>query len=85
MINTADHTFSADLIAGTLACDREPPETFTQDRDHMYRSLHQAMLNDRPGPCSAPEAEGVMAMIAAAETAAETGTWVTRAESVRHG
>jgi predicted dehydrogenase len=79
VINTADHTFAADLIAGTLTCDRAPPETVTQERDQMYRSLHRAMLNGLPGPCQAGEAMQVMAMIAAAESAITTGTWVAAA------
>jgi predicted dehydrogenase len=73
VINTADHTFSADLIAGTLARDHAPPETFPQERDDMYRALHRAVLADHPGPCDAAEAAQVMTMIAAAETAARTG------------
>lgn len=86
VINTADHTFSADLIAGTLARDHAPPETFPQERDDMYRALHRAVLADHPGPCDAAEAAQVMTMIAAAETAARTGAWVDAGDADRrHG
>ncbi len=77
VINTADHTFSTDLIAGTLACDRAPPETFPLERDALYRALHQAVLADAPGPCDAEGAARVTEMIAAAERAAATGVWVS--------
>lgn len=79
VINTARHTFSADLIAGTLQRDREAPELFTPDRDHTYRALHRAMLEGRPGPCSGEEGLEVVALIAAAERAAAEGQWVAAA------
>jgi predicted dehydrogenase len=76
VINTADHSFAADLIAGTLRQDREPPKQFSQDRDHMLRSLHQAVLAGTPGPCDVEDGQRVVAMIAAAERAARERVWV---------
>lgn len=77
VINSAAHTFSADLITGTLRRDRAPPELFPLERNQMYRALHQAVLTDGPGPCSAAAAQRVVAMIAAAEHAARNDIWIS--------
>ena len=80
VINTARHTFSADLIAGTLRRDQEPPEVFPLERDQLYRDLHRAILSDHSGPCSAADAQRVDAMIAIAEQAVCGGVWHTSEE-----
>jgi predicted dehydrogenase len=77
VVNTMDHSFSVDLIAGTLREDRALPQVFTYERDDMVRALHQAVLAGESGPCDAEEGQRVMAMIAAAERAARDQTWVT--------
>jgi len=76
VVNTARHTVSADLIAGTLQWDRDAPERFAPDRDLTYRALHRAVLGDLPGPCGAEEGARAVALIAAAERAAREGAWV---------
>lgn len=77
VINTARHSFSADLAAGSFQQDGEPPERFEPERDLTYRALHRAMLEGRPGPCTAAEGQAVVALIAAAERAARDGVWIT--------
>lgn len=82
VVNTAAHSFSLDFIAGTLACDREPPVHFSQTPDQPWHRLHGAMLEGdgaaADGVCGPEEAQRVMAMIAAAETAVHEGRWVRR-------
>ncbi len=77
VINTRDHSFAADLIAGTLRQDRAPPLLFSLERDEMVRDLHRAVLAGEPGPCHAEDGQRVMAMIAAAERAVRDQMWVT--------
>jgi len=77
VVVTAGPTFHADLIAGTLRCDREAPEHVTPGRDETYRAMHDAVLAGRPGPCDAGEGLRTVALIAAAEQAARDGVWVT--------
>ena len=76
VINTVDHSFAVDLIAGTFRRDREALENFTQDRDHMLRALHQAVLAGASGPCDVDDGRRVVEMIAAAERAARERVWV---------
>ncbi|MEI8394118.1 MAG: Gfo/Idh/MocA family oxidoreductase [Rhodospirillaceae bacterium] len=76
VINTAAHTYHADLIAGTLACDRGPARQFPAGPDALYRDQHRSVLEDHPGPCTAAEAEAALALVAAAERAARDGVWV---------
>ncbi len=76
VVNTANHTVSADLIAGTFRCDREPPQVFRQGRDEMVVAMHRAVLAGGPGPCDVGDGQRVVAMIAAAERAARERVWV---------
>ncbi len=78
VVNTADETFRADLVAGTLQAGREA-ERFAVERNDTYILQHRAMLEGRlDEPCTADEAMDVMATIGAIERAAATGEWVTR-------
>ncbi len=77
VVNTARRTLRADLVTGTLRVDGEEKH-FAIERDDTYRAQHQAALgNRRDGLCTAAEGAAVLDLIAAAETAAATGRWVT--------
>lgn len=78
VINTENHTFRANLIAGTLSVDGVV-ESFTVERDDTYRNQHRDILeHGAQTACSFQEGNAVMQMIAAAEQANRTQTWVTR-------
>ena len=78
LINTARHTFRADLVAHTLECDGAA-ETFAVARDDTYRAQHKAILAGRAETlCALSDAARTMQLVAAAERAARTGTWVRR-------
>lgn len=78
IVNTEKHTFRANLIAGTLAMDGVV-ETFAVERDDMYREQHRDILErGARTACSFGEGNAVMRMIAAAEQANATQTWVTQ-------
>lgn len=77
LVNTEDHSFEADLFAGTLMIDGER-ETFEVERDRSYRELHRAILEGRTeNICTFAEGRAVLRMISAAEQAAMEGIWVT--------
>lgn len=77
LVNTEEHTFEADLFAGTLMIDKNI-ETFTVERDDSYRGMHRAVLEDRTRDiCTFTEGRAVLRMISAAEQAAMEGRWVT--------
>lgn len=76
-LTTLRHSLHADLIAGRLWYDGAAEEVAC-GRDETYRAMHAAALADGAGEelCSLAEGETVMAMIAAAETAAREERWV---------
>ena len=77
VLNTRDHTYAVDLIAGTLQVDAEAPESFARERDASMIAMHRAVLGQGPGePCSVEEGLAVDRLIEAAERAAATGAWV---------
>lgn len=77
LVNTAAHTFSAQLGAGTLSIDGEA-RSFAVSRDDTYRAQHRAMLDGRYGLlCGLEEGEAIMRTIDAAERAAITGQWIS--------
>ncbi len=76
-VTTAQRTFRADLIKGTLSIGDEE-RRFVVDRDETYRAQHAAVLAGRTHElCSADEGAAVVALIAAAETAAASEAWVS--------
>jgi predicted dehydrogenase len=78
LINTVSHTIEADLIAGTIAVDRDV-ETLTTERDHTYREMHRAMLRQETRAlCSIEEGLDTMQLIDAAEYANQKMEWVIR-------
>lgn len=78
VVDTARHSFVADLIAGTLVRDGEV-RRFEVGRDDTYRAQHRAVL-DGAADDLCPLAQGFAAveMIAAVEIAARNGNWVQR-------
>lgn len=77
-VNTARHTYSADLVAGTLAVDRDVT-AFSVDRDHTYREMHRAILAGEPARlCTLAEGMETLRLIEAAEMASAQMKWVAR-------
>lgn len=76
VVNTAAHTYCADLVAGTLTLDGET-QTFALDRDQTYRAQHTAILgDDRARLCTLAQGQRVMNLIEAIERAAHSRNWV---------
>jgi predicted dehydrogenase len=76
VVNTAKHTYFADMGRGLLCCDGEE-RSFSVERDAMYLAEHRAMLaGDASRLCSSEQGARVMALIGAAERAAVQGTWI---------
>lgn len=77
LVNTAAHSYEADLVAGTLVCDNHE-ERFENERDATYLAEHRAALaGDGTTLCSLQEGLAVVAMIEAVERAARDGRWVS--------
>lgn len=83
VINTAAHSFSLDLVAGTLRRDREPALEFALPRNELCLRLHRDFLAGAPHLCDAASGQRVVAMIDAAEHAARSGYWIAAGERVR--
>ncbi len=78
LVNTARHTFEADLINGTIMIDRDR-ESLTTERDYTYRAMHRSVLSGETDTlCSLAEGLDTMRLIEAAEHAAQRGEWVVR-------
>ncbi|SEH53669.1 Predicted dehydrogenase [Magnetospirillum fulvum] len=77
VVNTAEHTYAADLSQGKLVTDGVPTN-IACERDETYRLQHRAMLSDdaQPSLCTLEQGEAVMKLISAVEQAAATGQWV---------
>jgi hypothetical protein len=76
IVNTVDHTYSADLIRGTLKSDGRT-QNFEIDADDTYRAQHRAILaGDTARLCSIAQGNRVMQLIAASERAASQGRWI---------
>lgn len=76
LVNTAAHSYEADLVAGTLTRDTDV-ERFENGRDATYLAEHRAALaGDGTTLCSLEEGLAVVAMIEAVERAARDGRWV---------
>jgi hypothetical protein len=77
-INTDDSSIDADLVSCTLKINGKI-EKMEIDRDHTYRSMHKAVLNEEYSMlCSLEEGIDVMGMIQAAEQAVRQKTWISR-------
>jgi predicted dehydrogenase len=76
VLNTAGHTYAADLGRAMLVRDGAE-KRFEVERDDTYRAQHKAMLaGDLTRACSIADAERVMQLVAAAERSAAEGSWV---------
>ena len=77
IVNTVDHTYSADLMRGTLSRDGRE-EIFELEADHSYRAQHRAILAGNTAQlCSLAQGNQIMQLIAATERAAAQGNWVS--------
>jgi len=82
IVNTDEHTYTADLIAGTLAIDGEI-ERYPSDPDHTYREQHLALLGGERGElCGIEEAADCLHMIERVSAAARSGRWVSNEKAV---
>lgn len=77
IVNTADHTFEADFVRGTLTTDGAVKQ-IAVERDDTYRSMHDALLHQRAqDACSLDEGLATVRLIVAATQAARQLEWVT--------
>lgn len=75
-INCMDGTIDLDLLSGILSVDGKQ-ETLAADRNGPIRAMHRSILQDAATPaCTLAEAQDVMQLIAAAETAMQAQQWV---------
>lgn len=78
IVNTAEHTYEADLVRSSLKIDGEELH-FQVDRDTTYRAMHAAMLsNNSMQACTVQEALDTLALCDAARDAAAGGHWIER-------
>jgi len=78
IVNSADHTYEADLVRSSLKIDGEELH-FPVERDTTYRAMHVAMLSGNPmQACTVPEALDTLALCDAARDAAAGGYWRQR-------
>ena len=78
LVNTADTTIEADLIARTLTIDGETTG-FATEADDTYRRLHVAMLDGTgPAPATVADAVATDELIGMIELSATTRRWVPR-------
>lgn len=77
IINTAEHTYEADLVRSSLKIDSEEVH-FPVERDTTYRAMLSAMLSGNPMQvCTVQEALSTLALCDAARDAAN-GHWRKR-------
>lgn len=78
IVNTAEHTYEADLVRSSLKIDGEEFH-FPVERDTTYRAMHAAMLSGNPmQACTVQEALDTLALCDAARDAAAGGHWRQR-------
>ncbi|MGO8916858.1 MAG: Gfo/Idh/MocA family protein [Stellaceae bacterium] len=76
VINTRHRTLRADLVRGSLSVDGKERH-FPAARDDTYLAQHRSVLgNRRDTLCTADEGAAILALIAAAEQAAASRSWV---------
>jgi predicted dehydrogenase len=77
IVNTASHTYAADLVRATFERDGNVQE-FKVERDDTYRAQHRAMLaGDTSRLCSLADGARVMQFIAAVERSGRERVWVS--------
>jgi predicted dehydrogenase len=78
VVNTACHTYEADLIENKIIIDRTE-QLYTVERDDTYRSMHVALLNDEQDrTCSIEEALSILRIVDASRRSAKNHEWVTQ-------
>jgi predicted dehydrogenase len=76
-VTTANDTYSADLLGGTLS-SAAGTRAFPVDRDETYLAEHRAVLSGGSSVlCTAAEALDVMRLVEAAESAGASGKWLS--------
>lgn len=76
VVNTADYTFEADLVRGSLTVDRAITQVDV-DRDTTYRSMHDTLLRgSTEDVCSFDEGLATLRLIEAATHAARQLEWI---------
>ncbi len=76
VVNTAAHTYVADLVRGILVRDGSE-QPFKIERDDTYLAQHRAVLaGDTSQLCDFKQGESVMRLIDAAERALRDGAWI---------
>lgn len=77
-INTDTYSIEADLVNCTIKINGKT-EKMEIDKDHTYRAMHKAILNEEYSMlCSFEEGMEVVGMIQTAEQSAQQKTWVAR-------
>lgn len=78
VINTTEHTITADLVGGTIAVDRDVA-TFAPERDLTYREMHRAALGgDFTSFCTLDQGLATVRLIDAAERSNNRHQWEIR-------
>ncbi len=75
-ITCADRSLDLDLIGATLTVNGRT-ETFSTERNASLRAMHTDMLGDGADVCDADTAAVILRAIAAIETSATAGRWVS--------
>ncbi|MBT9493234.1 MAG: Gfo/Idh/MocA family oxidoreductase [Paucibacter sp.] len=76
IVNTAHHTYEADLVSNKIFIDKTE-ETFNVQRDDTYRSMHAALLRGEfESLCSLSEALSTLKLISASRQSATNQEWV---------
>lgn len=76
IVNTANHTYEADLVRNVLVVDREE-KAFEIERDTTYRAMHAALLQgDVTQACSLQNAMQTLSLIKAIRAAACQRKWI---------
>ena len=77
IINTAHHTFTADLVVGSLMKDSEILVLGEIAKDHTYTQQHLSILRGKAeNLCTAEEGFQTLQMIDAIESSIDTQQWV---------
>ena len=78
IVNTADHTYEADLIGSTLSVDGNV-EQIPCARDESYRAMHEALLAGQfDTACSVDEGLNTLELIKVARVSAKKMQWINR-------
>lgn len=78
LINTENHHIDADLIKSCISVDGKIM-FMTSDRDHTYREMHKAIIEDRSDLlCTVEQGNAILNMINMAEQANQGRIWIRR-------